>query len=226
MSGPAGGTPEVLHVLARVHGRTLWRGAAGPGAGVGLLVGFHGYGEAADAQLDALDRIPGSERWNRAAIQALHPFYTRSGRVVASWMTRQDRELAIPDNVAYVADTLDALRRRAPGVPTVFCGFSQGTAMTWRAAAGVDHELAGILVLGGDVPPELSRESLSGLPAVLLGRGEEDTWYDEARLAADVERLEEAEVEVETFRFAGGHEWHPAFLERAGAFLDALARAD
>ncbi len=214
---------EVLHVVAEVHGRSLWRSAVRKAREAGLLVGFHGYGEGADEQLEALESIPGSEVWNRTAIQALHPFYTKSGRVVASWMTRLDRGLAIQDNIAYVSATLDGLRRRAPKGPLVFCGFSQGTAMTWRAAAGVEQTPDGIVVLGGDVPPELSKASLSGLPRVLLGRGENDTWYDEAKLGADLERLEEAGVAVTVHRFAGGHEWHPAFLERAGEFLRELA---
>ena len=42
------------------------------------------------------------EAWLAVAIQALHPFYTRSQRVVASWMTRQNREAAIADNISYI----------------------------------------------------------------------------------------------------------------------------
>jgi hypothetical protein len=54
-----------------------------------LLVGFHGYGENAVTHLDAVQRIPGVDRWLIAAVQALHPFYTRDQRVVANWMTRE-----------------------------------------------------------------------------------------------------------------------------------------
>ena len=44
-------------------------------------------------------RIDG--RWS--SIQGLHRFYQRrTNEVIASWMTRQDRELAIADNLAYV----------------------------------------------------------------------------------------------------------------------------
>src|SRR5688572_27516505 len=89
---------RLRHVEARTHGRYLVRppSAAGPWP---LLVGFHGYAESADAHLDAVARIPGIERWLTVAVQALHPFYTRDQRVVANWMTRQDREFAIADNI-------------------------------------------------------------------------------------------------------------------------------
>jgi len=129
-------TPETFAVPARVHGHALLvRGsAAGPGAP--LLVGFHGYGENAELHLSELARIPGVERCARAAIQALHPFYTRRDEVVANWMTRFDRERAIADNVAYVAAAVERLLQALPGAgPLVYAGFSQGIAMAYRAGA-------------------------------------------------------------------------------------------
>jgi hypothetical protein len=75
-----------------------------------MLVGFHGYAESADVQLDRLRAIPGTERWLLVSIQGLHRFYQpRTNDVVASWMTRQDRELATVDNLAYVTAVLDAV---------------------------------------------------------------------------------------------------------------------
>ena len=64
-------------------------------------MGFHGYAEGADIQLERLQAIPGSGRWLLVSIQGLHRFYqSRTRDVVASWMTRQDRELAMADNLA------------------------------------------------------------------------------------------------------------------------------
>ena len=57
-----------------------------------------------------LTRITGTEGWLIVAVQGLHRFYTKGGDVVASWMTREDRELAIADNVAYVGQVIDAVR--------------------------------------------------------------------------------------------------------------------
>src|SRR5450631_50972 len=101
-----------------VHGRYLVRGTdAGHPAPV--LVGFHGYAESADAQLDRLRAIPGTERWILVAVQGLHRFYqSRTNEVVASWMTRQDRELAIADNVGYVSAALDAVAVEYQTLPT------------------------------------------------------------------------------------------------------------
>ncbi len=43
--------------------------------------------------------------------------------------------------------------------------------MAYRAAAGSGHACRGVIVLGGDVPPELESRDLGHFPPVLLGRG-------------------------------------------------------
>jgi predicted esterase len=210
-----------VHVIAApTHGRYLVRTpeTAGPWP---LLVGFHGYAENAERHLRALQQIPGTDGWLVAAVQALHPFYTREQVVVASWMTRQDRELAIQDNVAYVTAVIDALRHDyATRRPVVFAGFSQGVAMAYRAAARLNA--AAIVALAGDVPPDVAVAGVT-LPPVLIGRGRRDPSYTEAKHDADLATLRQMGVEVESCVFDGGHEWTPAFCEAAG---EALRRSN
>ena len=212
-----------VHLIdATVHGRYLLRPAAADPAGV--LVGFHGYGESAGPHLEALLEIPGVEAWTVASIQGLHPFYTRSGEVVASWMTRQDRETAIEDNIAYArAAVAEILTAAGDALPLVYAGFSQGVAMAYRAAAGAGHSCSGLIALAGDVPPELPGRDLDGFPRVLIGRGVADAWYTEEKLTEDVTLLRRKGVAVEFERFEGGHEWTPAFHQRCGELLAALA---
>src|SRR5581483_8862807 len=136
-------------IAATVHGRFLVR--AGPAER--MLVGFHGYAETAEIHLDELLKIPGIDAWTVVSVQALHPFYTsREQRIVASWMTRLDREPAIDDNKAYVRGVLDSLH---PPQTVVFAGFSQGGAMAYRAAADFGRA-AGVIVLAADVPPDVT----------------------------------------------------------------------
>lgn len=218
------GQPEVLvhHLAAVVHGRYLLEPSSDDDPS-GLLVGFHGYGEDAEAHLEQLRRIPGSERWDKAAIQALHPFYTRKGDVVASWMTKLDREQAIDDNIRYAAAAVSHVGRRL-GTPRrlVYAGFSQGVAMAWRTVARGGHPCHGLMALAGDVPPEVAEAPLGSCPPVLLGRGTEDEWYTAEKMERDLEALASHGVEVETCIFDGGHVWDPAFLEAAGRMLARL----
>lgn len=208
----------IRHVEARTHGRYVVR-VPDTGNTWPLLVGFHGYAETAAAHLDAIGRIPGADRWLVVAVQALHPFYTRDQRVVASWMTRDDRELAIADNIDYVGRVLDAVRREwAVTGTTVFAGFSQGGAMAYRAAARYPADA--LIVLAADVPPDVAA-STRALPRVLLGRGTRDEWYTAEKLAADVETLSTRAPTAECV-FEGGHEWAPPFCDAAGRLLDEL----
>jgi len=142
-------------------------------------VGFHGYGEDAEIQLERLRAIPDSDRWLCVSIQALHRFYQkRTERVVASWMTRQDREAAIGDNVAYVANCINAVAAEWPATRNiVFAGFSQGVAMAYRAAVHSARTVAGVIAVGGDLPPELTPGELKCVSAALLARGTSDGWY-------------------------------------------------
>src|SRR5947208_16424063 len=99
-----------------------------------------------------LQRIPGIDRWAVASVQGLHPFYRRrTNEIVASWMTRQNRELAIADNISYVSSVVGRLSEE-PRAAVVLTGFSQGVAMAFRAAAAVRPAVAGVIACGGDVP--------------------------------------------------------------------------
>jgi predicted esterase len=198
-------------VATFVHGRYLFEDRGGDR----LLVGFHGYAEAADANLAELRKIPRSEQWSLLSVQALHPFYTRSGDVVASWMTRVDRELAIGDNLAYVQKVLAQVARRRM---LVFSGFSQGAAMAARAAAHIT--CSGLIMLGGDVPED-AKKAATRLPPVLLGRGIRDEWYTDEKFKSDLEYLE-PRTRVTRCVFAGGHEWSDAFREAFAEFLATL----
>ncbi|HWM91050.1 MAG TPA: phospholipase [Thermoanaerobaculia bacterium] len=206
-------------IAALVHGRYLLETPPSV-EGAPLLVGFHGYGETAEKHLEELRRIPGASRSVLCAVQALHPFYNRTGDVIACWMTRLDREQAILDNVRYVASVVAKIKQDLPvSERLVYLGFSQGAAMAYRAAAGSGYSCQGLIVLGGDVPPELERRDLSGFPPVLLGRGSSEEWYDAAKMEHDVELLRAKRVDVRAVIFEGGHEWTDEFRAAAGAFL-------
>ena len=217
--------PSLATIEARTHGRYLVRlpraSEASRGAPWPLLVGFHGYAETAGDHLEALQSIPGTDEWLLVSIQALHPFYTRKDRVVASWMTRDDRELAIADNIDYVGRVLTRVRAKYSTAATlVFSGFSQGGAMAYRAA--VNYPANGVIVLAADVPPDVVERRAVPLPPVLLGRGAKDDWYTEAKEAADRATLARIGAPVEVCVFDGGHEWTDEFRRAAGRVLASL----
>lgn len=186
------------------------------------LVGFHGYQENAAIAFDVLQRIADNRSIGIVSIQGLHRFYTRANDVVAGWMTKEDRELAIADNVTYVAKVLTAVADEY-GItrPLVYIGFSQGVAMAYRAAALAQRPCDGVIALAGDVPPDVAPLAAS-LPPVLIGRGTQDQWYDDHKAGKDRVMLQQAGVPLAEHVFEGGHEWTPAFIAKAGTFVDEL----
>jgi predicted esterase len=207
-------------IAVQTHGRYLVEPPSGYGPAP-MLVGFHGYDESPEVQLDRLRTIPGADHWLCVAVQGLHRFYQRrTSDIVSSWMTRQDRELAIADNVAFVAEVIAAVRDEWPHSSTViYAGFSQGVAMAYRAAAAAMPPVAGVISVGGDVPPELDKTVLSRVPAALLCRGNKDLLYQKTAYENDLRRLQEAGTNVRPTEFDGGHEWATDVLNAASQFL-------
>jgi predicted esterase len=206
----------------RIHGRYLVSPGSEPRGPV--LVGFHGYGETAEEALRRLRKVPGSERWSVVSLQGLHQFYRRrTDEVVASWMTRQNRELAIGDNQVFVGSVLRTVSDEfSLGSIFVMAGFSQGASMAYRAAATLDGPVGGVIACGGDVPPELSAKALDHIRAVLIGRGTRDDWYTAEKMASDQNRLRSAGLVPETLVFEAGHEWTGEFDQACSRFLQGV----
>ena len=225
---------DVHSIAAQVHGRYLVDRPDGDGP-FPVLVGFHGYAERAEHMLEVLQRIRADRRWLLVSVQALNRFYTRSQEVVGNWMTREDRELAIADNIAYVLGVVAAVQREYPTTNhLVYAGFSQGVAMAYRALAFAADQSsntgstssssnaagpAGGIMLAGDVPPDIAPR-LASLPPLLIGRGTTDDWYTESKAAGDLELLAGAGISPQVHVFEGGHVWHESFIAAAGEFLD------
>jgi len=210
---------HIVSIPTPTHGRVLIEEPSGAFSGR-VLVGFHGYGQNAAIMLKDLAGIPGADAWRRVSVQALNRFYTRGDEaVVASWMTREDREDAIADNIQYVRNVVAAVAADAGSI--VFLGFSQGASMASRAAARITPRAAGLVLLGGDIPGDVKDDPAVQLPPVLVGCGIRDTWYGE-RIGRDVAFLQSRGVAHDVVRFDGGHEFNAEFSAAAGRWLGRL----
>ncbi len=201
------------HISTTVHGRFLYE-RRDPAR---LLVGFHGYAENSLIHMGELQKIADAQEWSLAAVQALHPFYSRNQGIAASWMTVQDRELHIADNLDYVRKAILSLPRPAR---LVFLGFSQGAAMAWRAAADFAGRCHGVITLGGDVPPDVAQEHVH-LPPALVARGAKDEWYTDEKFEEDLRFLRRA-TSVTSVVLDAGHEWTDEFRTAVGKFLGTI----
>jgi predicted esterase len=215
--------PELHVIETATHGRVLVRRArTRPVRGV--LAGFHGYTETAAIQLKRLEALPGADAWTLLSVQGLHRFYRgRTPEIAASWMTHEDRESAIADNVAYVNAAVGLVADDA-AAGLVFAGFSQGVAMAFRAAILGATPASGVIAVGGDVPPDLLADRSLAFPPIWLARGTADEWYTAAKFETDVTGLTARGAAFETFVYDAPHEWTPEVSQRAAEWIARLVR--
>lgn len=214
-----------LFIETPTHGRVLVVEAVESPAR-GTIVGFHGYGQSADTMLSELQRIPGASRWRLVSVQALNRFYTRGDEsVVASWMTRQDRDATIADNIEYINRAVDAAVG-ASDAPLIYLGFSQGASMASRIAARGRRRANGVVLLGGDIAPDVKNDPGGHFSAasVLIGIGSRDTWY-QPRAESDLQFLRERGMSHHVVRYDGGHEFTDEFRSAVGAWIVRFADA-
>lgn len=183
-----------------------------------LIAGFHGYSENADIHLRRLQEIH-IEDCHYCSIQGLHTFY-RQKHIAASWMSSQNREAHIQDNIAYIDAVLSQLSDKLSWDHLIFAGFSQGAAMAYRSAALGAHTCDALIINGGDVPPELSEATLQQLPPLLIMRGTNDQAYSQQQLELDCSRLKTDQTETQQFQ--GPHSWPTAASAIATEFLHQL----
>jgi predicted esterase len=204
-------------IQTSVRGKYLLRLPAHSGPAP-LLAGFHGYGQTAEDEFRLLCAIPGSDRWLCCSIEALHSIYTPAGNPGASWMTSRDRDQHIEENVRYVDAVIERIRALYCVNSTLgFHGFSQGTGMACRAALLGRHRSDHIMLLGGDIPPELSVSGMTG--RVHLARGTRDRLYSQERYERDAARLQDGGIAFVATDFIGGHRANEAYFKAAGEFL-------
>jgi predicted esterase len=213
---------RTLSVETQTHGRVLIEDAASTSASPSLLVGFHGYGQNAEDMLEDLKRIPGSSQWTLVSIQALHRFYARGQKTVASWMTREDREFAITDNIRYVNQVMKELVGESPLGPLVFVGFSQGVAMAYRAAVLGAYRPGCIVAVGGDLPPELRAAPVEQFPSIFIAAGDRDPYYTPAKVDEDEKFLRSRGLRHQVFRYDAGHEWTDELREQVHVALNQV----
>ena len=124
-----------------------------------LIYVLHGYGQLAEYFIRKFYILP--DEYFIVAPEGMHRFYLKgsSGRVGASWMTKEARELDINDTINWL-DELDRLIcSKHKFNKKIILGFSQGgaTAARWQfnGKVAADH-----LILWASVfPPDLELET-------------------------------------------------------------------
>ncbi len=172
---------------------------------------LHGYGQLASRFLRGFESIATSGRLV-VAPEGLSRFYldAGSGKVGASWMTKEDRAQEIADYLAYLEQVRAAL---VPPVPLTILGFSQGVATAARWAVATTPAPVRLVCWGGLVPEEISPARLAPIRVTYVV-GEQEEWAPPAAVEAQAASFRAAGLTVEVVEFEGGHEIRPDVVAR------------
>lgn len=149
------------------------------------------------------------------APEGLSAFYLQgtSGRVGASWMTKENREVAIANYLHF----LDAVQQQTSpqNSPLTLFGFSQGCATVCRYLEHSDTPVNRLILWAGVFPPDLSLTlSLEKLKAceIILVWGNQDPYLTPERQREQEDWLQRLGLRYTVRNFEGGHQLNAALL--------------
>lgn len=170
---------------------------------------LHGYGQLAKFFIRKFNKLP-THGIHVTAPEGLHRFYLEgsSGRVGASWMTKEDRETDIA-NYIQVLNALHHNNERANDkLEQVLFGFSQGcaTAMRWLCLGNVSFDR--VIMWAGSFPTDLPlgevKEKLQNT-ALTLVIGDDDEFIKSEHIIELQDLLDQASIAYHLVRFRGRH---------------------
>ena len=195
----------------------------------------HGYGQLAQPFLASFERVASPTRL-LVAPEALSRFYVdrpvppneQPPRVGAAWMTREDRDHEIADQVAYLDALHDLVRPAAPAAVRLrVLGFSQGVATVARWLALGRARADELILWAGAFPPDVELTGFArrlGPASVVLVAGARDELASWTAADSQLQRFTDAGVSARLVAFGGGHRLDDATLDQLAADGEAPAR--
>lgn len=153
------------------------------------------------------------------APEGLSKFYLQgfSGRVGASWMTKEHRLHEIEDYITYLDLLLWKIKQEAKATFRLHVlGFSQGatTVSRWLATAEVNCTK---LILWAGLFPEvvaLSHKLTANVSKIYLVHGDQDPYVTPEKLAAQEQLFRDWGIDYRIINFTGGHELDRTVLQQ------------
>ena len=181
----------------------------------------HGYGQLAEFFIRKFN-LP--EHHVVIAPEGLHRYYLEgsSGRVGASWMTKEEREDDIHDYVLYLDQLYFKIEQQHPDIKKIILGFSQGvaTAARWVGLGKINpHHF---VMWAGVFPPDMNfnahGEKWKDLNCTMVF-GDQDEYYTATAFEEMGKNLLNSILKLKLMRYSGGHQIEPGALEKLVHFM-------
>lgn len=177
-----------------------------------LLIVLHGYGQLAEFFIRKFKDVP--ENYLVIAPEGMHRFYLNgtSGRVGASWMTKEDRESDIQDNLNWLNHLLRELKEKKKFEKIILLGFSQGGATAARWYYSSKCEFNHLILWASVFPPDLDKPQNSENSENYFVIGTEDEFYNAEAQMTEIDFYKK--IGFQTVQFAGRHDIEIGALNR------------
>ena len=185
----------------------------------------HGYGQLAEYFLKWFNPIF-SEKILIIAPEGLHRFYVNgfSGRVGASWMTKEDRLNDIEDYVGYLNNLLFKIKPSLSSSCFIHVlGFSQGVATAIRWICKSELKIDSLSLFAGKIPEDLDykfyAEKLNRLnPKILFGN--KDEFYSPKAINNELEIIKGQGLDFQFIEYEGSHKIEKTIINQLGMLIN------
>ncbi|NBP29969.1 MAG: alpha/beta fold hydrolase [Flavobacteriia bacterium] len=177
-----------------------------------LLIALHGYGQLAKFFLRKFQGLQSKGRV--VAPEGPHRFYLQgsSGRVGASWMTKEARELDIQDNLVGLNALLSELQKSYSPKKITLLGFSQGAATAARWYQQNPSAFNELILWAAVFPPDIDAGSFPTKKPLHFVLGTQDEYYQGEAAQQLLRHYQSMGFKVHTY--AGKHDIDGEVLKR------------
>lgn len=169
-----------------------------------VLFALHGYGQLSKFFIRRFDQL--QDEFTIVAPEGMHRFYRNgtSGRVGASWMTKEMRLTDIDDNVSWLSALRNQVEQSNESEYSALLGFSQGGSTAIRWAKRSQQPFSKVIIWGADFPPEEIGQGRINAGELIYVIGTKDEFFDDERRISTIETfINEGFTIVE---YSGGHD--------------------
>ena len=172
-----------------------------------IIFALHGYGQLAKFFIRKFQTM--SENFFIVVPEGFHRFYLNgtSGRVGASWMTKENREDDIKDYINYLNQLWEQIKVVHSFEQKILLGFSQGGATAARWLNLGNFQADKFILWAGVFPPDMEQNWTSTFEksSNIFVVGDEDPYFSADKISKHLELLKSEIPNFTNFTFKGAH---------------------
>lgn len=172
-----------------------------------VWLALHGYGQNPAYWVQKFAPVVDAQTLV-VAPEGLSRFYLQgnSGRVGASWMTKEQRQHEINDYMGYLEQVVAKINHDIPQARILLFGFSQGGATAARYGVDYPSKIAALVFWSALFPADLKAELPTSSLPVWLVYGDADPFLSSEQLESTLKRYRLMHTGLRYLPFTGAHE--------------------